>query len=102
MGSSNCNIDFLKWNNSNLSPNSQTAKLKPLINQLFNRILPHSFSQLVTSATRHKQGEHESGLDQYYTNKPEKVSNIIVKSVQRFRKILIDSYIIYINTNARG
>ena len=48
------NIDFLKWNNSNLSPNSQTAKLKPLTNQLFNRIIPYDFSQLVTSEKRHK------------------------------------------------
>ena len=47
---------------------------------MFTKILPHSFSQLVTVATRHSRGKDGSGLDHYYTNRPEKLSNVSVSS----------------------
>ena len=46
------NIDFLKWTSNNLSPNDSTHRLKPLIEDLFARILPLGVSQLVTTPTR--------------------------------------------------
>ena len=48
------NIDFLKWTEGNLSPNDNTSRLKPLIEQLFSRIFPlglYSNQSLAWSAT---------------------------------------------------
>ena len=57
------NLNFLDW--TSLAPSSQTEKLRPLINQLFDRIIPQGFSQLVTVATRYWPGQEPSGLDHY-------------------------------------
>ena len=64
------NINSLNWN----SPN--TARLKPLITELYDRIIPHGFAQLVTVATRTWRGQEPSCIDHYYCNHPDKVSNI--------------------------
>ena len=71
------NINHLEWTRDDLPPNNQTLKLKPLITELFSRILPHGVSQLVTTSTR-VRNDQESGLDHFYTNQPNKVSPIQV------------------------
>ena len=72
------NLNHLNWTKPNLSPNDQTYRLKPLINALFTTILPHGVTQCVKVATRVWPGVDNSGLDHYYTNKPEKLSDIQV------------------------
>ena len=66
------NINSLKWMNNNISPNDMTYKLKPLIDLLFEKIMPLGVSQLVSTNT-HK----DSCLDHLYTNKPEKLVDTI-------------------------
>ena len=70
------NIDFLKWTNDNLPPNDSTARLKPLINDLFSEIFPLGVSQMVTTPTRFWPGQPSSGLDHLYTNNPGKLSEV--------------------------
>ena len=71
------NIDFLTWRSSeNLPPHHSSVKLKSLIDELFDRIMPHGVSQLVTGATRIERGYPRSGLDHIYSNRPEKLSQI--------------------------
>ena len=53
-----------------------TSRLKSLIELLFNKILPHGVSQLVTVPTRSWPGQEDAGLDHVYSNKPEKLGNI--------------------------
>ena len=72
------NLNFLEWARDDLPPNNQTQKLKPLIAELFSRILPHGVSQLVKSATRIRVGQPESGLDHFYSNEPNKLSPVQV------------------------
>ena len=45
------NINHLEWTRDDFPPNKQTLKLKPLISELFSRIIPHGVSQLVTTST---------------------------------------------------
>ena len=70
------NINHLDWAASSTRQSSQTRKLKPLIEQLFNQILPHSVSQCVTVPTRFMHGQPETGIDHFYTNRPDKLSSI--------------------------
>ena len=72
------NINHLEWTRTDLPSNNQTYKLKPLINDLFTRILPHGVSQLVTTATWVRPNQPESGLDHLYSNQPNKLSPIEV------------------------
>ena len=60
------NMNCLNWD----SPS--TARLKPLKDQLYDRII----LQLITVATRTWRGQEASCLDHYYCNRPEKVSNV--------------------------
>ena len=70
------NIDFLKWTQDDLPASDSTNRLRPLINQLFNKIFPYGVSQLVKTATRTWPGQTDSGLDHIYTDKPEKLSDV--------------------------
>ena len=54
------NIDFLRWADQNPPANSSTARLRPLIEELFSRILPHGVSQLVTVPTRFWPGQPDT------------------------------------------
>ena len=72
------NINHLEWTRDDLPPNNQTHKLKPLISELFTRILPQGVSQMVTSATWSRPTQPESGLDHLYSNKPTKLSPVQV------------------------
>ena len=73
------NINHLNWTKTTLPTSSQTYKLKPLINALFTRIFPHGVKQCVTVATRMWPGQENTGLDHFYTNKPQKLSEIQVQ-----------------------
>ena len=70
------NMDFLTWRNSNLPSNHSSSKLKPLIDALFDQIVPLGFVQLVREATRLQKNCPKTGLDHIYTNKIEKVSSV--------------------------
>ena len=70
------NIDFLTWRDSNLPPSHSSCKLKPLIDELFQRILPLGVIQLVKGATRVQRGFPKSGLDHVYSNRIDKISEV--------------------------
>ena len=70
------NIDFLKWTKDNLPPSDSTARLKPLIKDLFSDIFPLGVSQMVTTPTRFWPGQPPSGLDHLYKNSPGKLSEV--------------------------
>ena len=70
------NIDFLKWTLDNLHSNDSTHRLRPLIEELFERIFPQGVSQMVCTPTRTWPGQPESGLDHLYTNCPSKLSPV--------------------------
>ena len=72
------NLNFLTWMNPNIAPTAHTAKLKPMVTELFDRIMPYGFTQLVTEATRYMSGTEPSGLDHIYTNCPHHMSDIQV------------------------
>ena len=68
------NLNHLDWSQPPGRQSSQTAKLRPLIEELFSRIFPYCVSQCVTVPTRFMNGKSPSGLDHFYTNHPEKLS----------------------------
>ena len=70
------NINHLNWTDQSLPSSNQSQKLKSLITLLFSRILPHGVSQLVSGPTRHFPGQNPTGLDHYYSNRPEKLSDV--------------------------
>ena len=70
------NIDHTKWTKSDLSKSSITHKLKPLIEKLFDRILPHGAVQCMTGPTRFENGSASSGLDHFWTTNPNKLSEV--------------------------
>ena len=60
----------------NITTSTHTYRLRPLVTQLFDRIIPHGFVQLVSVATRICQGQEPSGLDHFWSNYPEKLSEV--------------------------
>ena len=70
------NIDHTKWTKDDLPSNSITSKLKPLIESLFNIILPYGMVQCVTGPTRFESNSSPSGLDHFWTSHPDKLSDI--------------------------
>ena len=78
-------LDFLKWSNPNLAANDTTVRLKPLIEELFTRIIPHGVTQLVKEGTRVWPGQSSSGLDHVYSNKPEKNFGNLLRILRRLR-----------------
>ena len=72
------NLDHLTWGQTDTLPsNHSSVKLKSLIDLLFEKIIPLGVSQLVTVATRFQSGRPVSGLDHIYTNRPDKLSQVI-------------------------
>ena len=64
------NIDALSWfSDSN-------DKLTPLVNDLFERIIPQGISQLFDVPTHAQQGIATKCLDHIYTTNPEKLSEV--------------------------
>ena len=72
------NLDSLKWMKEDLPQNDSTHRLRPIINILFEKIIPHGVSQLVTKATHSWPGQPDSCLDHLYTNRPDKLSEVQV------------------------
>ena len=70
------NIDHLTWRQPNLPSYSSSVRLKPLIDELFTKIIPYGVSQIVKGATRIERGSPQTGLDHVYTNKIEKLSSV--------------------------
>ena len=70
------NIDALAWSNHSSSANHMNTKLKPLISDLFERIMCHGISQLVNVPTHAQQGISTKCLDHLYTTNPEKLSEV--------------------------
>ena len=68
------NLNHLDWTSPPATQSSQTTKLRPLIDKLFQSIFSHSVSQCITVPTRFMNGQSPSGLDHFYTNRPEKLS----------------------------
>ena len=66
------NLNHCNWRDSALPASTQTVRFRPLINDLFSNILTQGVSQCVVGPTRYWSGQAPSGLDHYYTNKPEK------------------------------
>ena len=65
------NLNHCNWTDSDLPRTNQSYKLRELISALFTRIVPHGVTQLVSGPTR-----HFTGLDHYYTNRPDKISSV--------------------------
>ena len=70
------NINHLDWSCPLGMQSSQTVKLRPLINELFQRIFPHSVTQCVTVPTRFMSHQTPTGLDHLYTNRPDKLTKV--------------------------
>ena len=70
------NINHLNWTDQSLPSSNQTSRLRPLITALFTRIFPHGVTQCVQEPTRHWPNQPSSGLDHYYTNRPDKLSPV--------------------------
>ena len=70
------NINHLNWTDQSLPSSNQTSRLRPLINALFSRILPQGVTQCVRMATRHWPNQTSTGLDHYYTNRPDKITEV--------------------------
>ena len=70
------NINHLDWALPTNRQSNQTKKLKPLIEQLFDRILPHSVTQCVMGVTRVWPGQAGTGIDHMYTNRLGKLSPV--------------------------
>ena len=69
------NLNFLTWMNSNVRQTSHAKKLQPLVTELFEKIIPFGFTQLVNEATRFMSGVEPSGLDHLYTNQANHMSD---------------------------
>ena len=74
------NINHIDWTFDDNSASNQTKRMRPLITELFTRILPHGVSQLVKTATYSAPHQPESGLDHFYSNDPSKLSQVQVIS----------------------
>ena len=66
------NIDSFKWCRDDLPSTDSTYRLRPLIDLLFEKVIPQGFSQQVRVATHAWKGQHPSCLDHLYTNKPDR------------------------------
>ena len=70
------NLNHLDWGLPHSQQSSQTKKLRPLIEELFQKILPLGVVQCVTVATRFMIGQPQTGLDHFYTTCSEKLSPV--------------------------
>ena len=70
------NIDHTTWTEPNPEPSSSTYRLRDLIQNLFEQILPLGAVQCVKGATRFENGSVPSGLDHFWTTNPNKLSDV--------------------------
>ena len=74
------NLDFLTFHRPDLSSSSQAFRMKPLVEEMFARVVSHGVKQCVVGATRQgRVGQADSGLDHLWTNTPGKMSQIYTK-----------------------
>ena len=71
------NIDCLKWSLEDLPSTNRTYKQKALIRLIFENIFPLGVSQHVRVPTYSSPGQTPSGIDHLYTNRPEKITDVI-------------------------
>ena len=71
-----CNINHCNWSDQNLSADNQTTRLGSLIQELFTRILSRGVYQLVQGPTRHWPNQPSTGIDHFFSNKPDRISSI--------------------------
>ena len=84
------NINHIDWTFDDNSASNQTKRLRPLITELFTRILPHGVSQLVKSATYFAPHQPKSGLDHFYSNDPSKLSPVqVISNGESDHKLLL-------------
>ena len=74
-----------------------SSRLRPLMNQLLDRIAPHGFSQLVTVETRIWADQEASLLDHFWSNKPEKI-----RGVHAFYQAASDHKMIFAVRHTKG
>ena len=74
------NICHMKWMQQDLSTSDMAYKLRTLTHELFDRIIPHGFCQLVQGGSHVRQGQAKSGLDHLYSNKINKLSEVSLHS----------------------
>ena len=86
------NPNSFKWMRDDLPSSDSIYKLRDLIDLLFEKIIPHGFSQLVTVATRSCPGTADSCLDHLYSNRPDKLSDVrvLVNGASDHRMILVN------------
>jgi hypothetical protein len=84
------NLDFLSFNRTDLSTSSQVHRLKPLVDELFTRVVPHGVKQCVVGPTRQgRVGQADSGLDHLWTNQPGKMSPIYTRYSGSDHKVIM-------------
>ena len=67
------NLNSFKWMRDDLPSNDSIHKLRNLIDLLFEKIIPHGFSQLVTVATCSWPGQVDSFLDHLCIKRPDSI-----------------------------
>ena len=83
------NMDFLTFNGSNTDSANYFNRIKPLVMELFTRILPYGVKQCVLGATRQgRMGQVDRGLDHVWTNIPGKLSQVHTKLIGSDHKLL--------------
>ena len=70
------NIDHTTWTRPDPDPTISAYKLKNLIENLFEKILPYGAVQCVNGPTRFERNAAPSGLDHFWTTDPSKLSDI--------------------------
>ena len=97
------NLNSFKWMRDDLPSSDSIYKLRDLIDLLFEKIIPHGFSQLVTVATRSCPGTADSCLDHLYSNRPDKLSDVrvLVNGASDHRMILVTRYAKSLKKNVR-
>ena len=86
------NLDFLTFQSPNFVASSQAYRLKPLVEEMFERVAPYGVKQCVVGATRQgRVGQPDSGLDHFWTNTPGKMSQIYTRYNGSDHKVIMGS-----------
>ena len=84
------NLDFLTIFRNDFSTSSQAHRLRTLVEELSNRVLPHGIKQCVVGPTRQgRTGQADSGLDHLWTNVPGKMAPVITRFSGSDHKVIM-------------
>ena len=84
------NLDFLTFHRNDLPSSSQAHRLRPLVDELNNKVLPYGIKQCVVGPTRQgRAGQADSGLDHFWTNIPGKISPIVTRYSGSDHKVIM-------------